>query len=156
MLLNWQNPWSHSTQNMRVARRTELTYNCLETGVKLCQERRLILQRQHSFFHHGTFNIIVLNHHVFFQYFDRIELLCPFPVCQHHLHKQKPETYLPEGLYSWQSSFPFYWYRLTRPKPRKYHCHPPVAMSCTSSFTQSLCQNPLVNRRHVAKRPRKC
>lgn len=59
-------------------------------------------------------------------------------------------------LHSWQPSLPFYWYRLTRSKPQKHQYYSPIAKSCTSRFRQSLCQNPLVNRRHVANRLRKC
>lgn len=75
--------------NIRVARKTELTYNCLETGVQLCQEWGLILQGQHSFLNHGALHIIILDHHVFFQDFDCIELLCALPVCQHHLQDRQ-------------------------------------------------------------------
>lgn len=70
-------------------KKTELTYNCLETGVELCQERGLILQCQDSFFNHGALHVIVLDHHVLFQDFDCIELLCALPVCQHHLQERE-------------------------------------------------------------------
>lgn len=168
MLLKWQTPWSYSMENIRVARKTELTYNCLETRVKLCQEWWFILQCQDSFFNHCTFNIIILNHHIFFQYFDCIELLCPLPICQHHLHKEKQQgenlptcqggkvTHMPQDLCRWQSSFPFYWYGLTWSELPKYHHYSPTAMSRTSHFRQCLCQNPLVNRRHIAEGLIKC
>lgn len=148
--------------------RQELTYNCLETRVKLCQERWFILQCQDSFFNHCTFNIIILNHHIFFQYFDCIELLRPLPVRQHHLHEEKQQgenlpiwqggkgSRTPEELYRWQSGISFYWYRLTWSKLHKYPPYSPTAVRCTSHFSQSLCQNPLVNRRHVARGLIKC
>lgn len=75
--------------NIGVARKTELTYNCLETRVELCQERGLILQCQDSFLNHGALHIIILDHHVFFQDFDCIELLCALPVRQHHLQDRE-------------------------------------------------------------------
>lgn len=70
-------------------RKTELTYNSLEARVELCQERGLILQCQHSFLNHGALHIIILDHHVFFQDFDCIQLLCALPVCQHHLQERE-------------------------------------------------------------------
>lgn len=148
-------------ENIRVARKSELTYNCLETRVKLCQERWLILQCQDSFFNHCTFNIIILNHHIFFQYFDCIELLCPLPVGQHHLHKEKWQgenlptcqggkvTHMPNDLYRWQSSFSFYWYTLGQNSKNIIITHP--LQRAYQSFQTKAVPSPSGSSRHIAK-----
>lgn len=64
-----------------------LTHHSLEAGVELCEEGRLVPLSQHPFLHHRTFNVIVLDHDIFLQDFDGVQLLRRLHLCQHYLQR---------------------------------------------------------------------
>lgn len=54
--------------------------------MKLDKERRFLRQSEDSLLNHGTINVIVLDDDVLLQDFDCVQLVCPLPLSQHHLH----------------------------------------------------------------------
>lgn len=52
------------------------THHSLEAGVELREEGRLVSLGQDPLLHHRTFNIVVLDHDVFLQDLDGVQLLC--------------------------------------------------------------------------------
>lgn len=52
------------------------THHSLEAGVELREERWFVSLGQDSLLHHRTFNIVILNHNVFLQDLDGVQLLC--------------------------------------------------------------------------------
>lgn len=62
-------------------------HHSLKAGVQLSQEGRFVSQGQDPFLHHRTFHIVILDHDVFLQYLDGIQLLCGLHLCQHYLLK---------------------------------------------------------------------
>lgn len=61
------------------------THHCLEAGVELCEEGRFVSLGQDPLLHHRTFNIVILDHHVFLQDLDGVQLFCWLHLCQHYL-----------------------------------------------------------------------
>ena len=65
--------------------RGAFNYHGLEAGVKLDEEGWLLRQRQHPFFGHGAFDVVVLNNDVLLQDLDGVQLVRAFALRQHHL-----------------------------------------------------------------------
>jgi hypothetical protein len=60
-------------------------YHSLEAGMQLHQERRLLGKRQHSLFHHGALNIVILDDDILLQDLDGVQLVCTLSLSQHDL-----------------------------------------------------------------------
>ncbi|KAF3852043.1 hypothetical protein F7725_005398, partial [Dissostichus mawsoni] len=69
-----------------------LTYHSLEARVEVGEEGWLVLLGQDSLLHHGTFNIIVLNHHVLLQDLYCEQLFSALHFCQHDLYTRKEKS----------------------------------------------------------------
>lgn len=72
--------------------REYFTYHSLEARVQLCEEGGLVLLRQDSLLHHGTFHVIVLDHHVLLQDLDGVQLLRRLHLREHHLRVDEEGT----------------------------------------------------------------
>lgn len=66
-----------------------LTHHSLEAGVEQREEGGFVPLGQDPLLHHRTFNVIILNHHVFLQDLDGEQLLRRLHLCQHHLQMMK-------------------------------------------------------------------
>lgn len=64
---------------------TVFTHHGLEAGVELCEEGRLVSLGQHPLLHHRAFNVIILDHDVFLQDLDGVQLLRRLHLRQHYL-----------------------------------------------------------------------
>lgn len=64
-------------------------YHSLEAGMQLHQERRLLGKRQHSLFHHGAVNVIILDDDVLLEDLDGVQLVCTLSLGQHDLKKDR-------------------------------------------------------------------
>lgn len=65
------------------------TYHSLEARVEMCEEGRLVLLGQDSLLHHGTFHVIVLDHHVLLQDLYCVKLFSGLHLCQHDLRRDR-------------------------------------------------------------------
>lgn len=61
------------------------THHSLEAGVQLREEGWFVSLSQDSFLHHRALNVIILNHNIFLQDLDGVQLLCGLHLCQHYL-----------------------------------------------------------------------
>lgn len=57
--------------------------------MELREEGRFVSLGQDPLLHHRTFNIVILDHHVFLQDLDGVQLLCWLHLRQHHLRSTK-------------------------------------------------------------------
>ena len=62
-------------------------YHGLEARMELDKEWRLLGQGKHPLLDHGAVDIVILDDDVLLEDLDRVQLVSPLPLSQHHLGK---------------------------------------------------------------------
>ena len=62
-------------------------YHGLEARMELDKEWRLLGQGEHPLLDHGAVDVVILDDDVLLEDLDRVQLVSPLPLSQHHLGK---------------------------------------------------------------------